>query len=56
MSYAKYRFDCERNDVPPLTKREWENEGKPTFKQSNRISHRYQEKKWDEETRRSGWV
>lgn len=56
MNYVKYRIACEKHGVPPLTKREWETEGCPTFKQSNRISNKFQEKKHDEWVQRTGWI
>ena len=32
-AYDLYVYACEKVDIPPLTEREWELNGKPTFEE-----------------------
>jgi hypothetical protein len=54
--YERYRRDCLAAGVPPLTKREWEMEGKQTYQESKRKSDSYQQKKDDDWARKTGWL
>ena len=55
-SYELYRSNCVSAGVPPLTRREWEMEGKPTYRESQRRSDAYQQMKHDEWARATGWL
>lgn len=44
-TYMHYRNECLEDDIPPLTKREWEMEGSLTLKESQELSFKYHEQK-----------
>jgi hypothetical protein len=51
-SYELYRSNCIVHGVPPLTRRELEMEGMPTYRESQRRSDAYHQMKYDEWARK----